>query len=72
METRGLLSRVSVRGTLIDAHNEIIRTQVEALNSTLWSYVCKAIDGRNLEGGNGIERIDQGSSASYRRIWKQA
>ena len=34
METRGLLSRVSVRGTLTDAHNEIIYTQIEALNST--------------------------------------
>jgi len=30
------LSRVSVRGTLTDAHNEITRTQVEALNSTPW------------------------------------
>ena len=66
MEARGLLSRVSLRGTLTDAHNEIIRTQVEALNSTLWSYICAAIDDRSLEDGNGVERIDQGSSASYR------
>jgi hypothetical protein len=29
------LSRVSVRGILTNAHNEITRTQVEALNSTL-------------------------------------
>ena len=29
METRGLLSRVSVRGILIDVHNEIVCTQVE-------------------------------------------
>jgi len=28
------LSRVSVRGTLTDAHNEITRAQIEALNST--------------------------------------
>jgi hypothetical protein len=35
MEARGLLSRVSVRGTLSDAHYEIARTQVETLNSTL-------------------------------------
>jgi len=66
METRGLLSRVSVRGTLTDAHNEITRTQVEALNSTPWSYKCTVVDDRGLEDGNGIERIDQGSSACYR------
>ena len=66
------MSRVSIRGTLTDAHNEIIRTQVEALNSTLWSYICAAIDDRSLEDRNGAERIDQGSSASYRRIRKQA
>ena len=29
------LSRVSVRGILTDAHNEIIRAQIEAHNSTL-------------------------------------
>jgi hypothetical protein len=34
METRGLLSRVSVRGILTDAHNEITYTQIEVLNST--------------------------------------
>ena len=49
-------------------HYEIARTQVAALNSTLWSYVCAAIDGRNLEDGNSVERIDQASSAGYRRI----
>ena len=64
------VSRVSIRGTLTDAHNEIIRMQVEVLNSTLWSYICAAIDGRSLEDGNDVERIDQGSSASYRRIRK--
>jgi hypothetical protein len=72
METRGLLSRVSVRGTLTDAHNEITRTQVEALNSTPWSYMCAVVDDRSLEDGNGVERIDQGSSACYRRIRKRA
>ena len=56
MEARGLLSRVSVRGTLTDVHYEIARTQVAVLNSTLWSYVCAAIDDRNLEDGNSIER----------------
>ena len=72
METRGLLSRVSVRGTLTDAHYEIARTQVEVLSSTLWSYVCTAIDGRNLEDVNSVERIDQASSVSRRRIRKRA
>jgi len=61
-----LLSRVSVRGTLTDAHNEITCTQVEALNSTPWSYMCVVVDDCSLEDGNGVERIDQGSSASYR------
>jgi len=28
-------SRVSIRGTLTDTHDEITRTQVKALNSTL-------------------------------------
>jgi len=55
METWGLLSRVSVRGTLTDAHNEITRTQVEALNSTPWSYMCAAVNDRSLEDGKGIE-----------------
>ena len=68
MEARGQLLRVSVRGTLTDAHYEIARTLVEALNSVLWSYVCAAIDNRNLEDGNSVERIDQASSAGYRRI----
>jgi len=68
MEARGLLSRVSVRSTLTDVHYEIARTQVAALNSTLWSYVCAAIDDRNLEDGNSVERIDQASSTGYRRI----
>jgi len=35
METRGLLSRVSVRGILTDAYNKITHTQIEAPNSTL-------------------------------------
>ena len=66
------LSRVSVRGTLTDAHNEITHTEVEALNSTPWSYMCAAVDDRSLEDGKGIERIDQGPSASYHRIRKRA
>jgi len=47
------------------------RSRVEALNSTLWSDICTTVDDRSLEGGNGVERIDQGSSASYRRIRKR-
>ena len=46
--------------------------QVEALNSTLWSYICAVVDDRSLEDGNDVKRIDQGSSTSYRRIRKQA
>jgi len=72
METRGLLSRVSVRGILTNVHNEIVRTQVEALNLTLCSVTRIIIDNHSLEDGKGVERIDQGSSANYRRIQKQA
>jgi len=61
-----------MRGTLTDARNEAIHTQDEALDSTLWPYICVAIDVRSLEDGNSVERIDQGSSASYRRIRKRA
>jgi len=64
METRGLLSRVSVRGTLTDAHNEITHTQVEALNSTLLSVIRIVIDSRSLEDVKGVERINKGSSAA--------
>ena len=67
-----LVSRVSIRGTLTDACNETIRTQDETLDSTLWPYTCAAIDGRSLEDRNSVERIDQGSSASYRRIRERA
>ena len=52
------LSRVSVRGTLTNVHNEITRAQVEALNSTPWSYMCAVVDDRSLEDGKGVERID--------------
>jgi len=44
--------------------------QVEALNSTLQSYICAVVDDHSLEDGNGVERIDQGSSTNYRRIRK--
>ncbi len=70
METRGLLSRVSVRGILTDAHNEITRTRIEALNSMLQSIAHTVIDDRGLEDRKDVERIDQGSSADYRRIRK--
>jgi len=62
METRGLLSRISVRGILTDAHNEI------ALNSTFQSIARTAIDDCGLEYGEDVEQIDQGSSTNYRRI----
>jgi len=70
MVTRGLLLRVSVSGILTDAHNEITHTQIEALNSTLQSIAHTAIDDRGLEDGKDVERIDQGSSANYRKIRK--
>jgi len=66
------LSRVSMRGTLNDARNKTIRTQDEALDSKLWSCAYAAFDVHNLEDGNSVERIDQGSSASCRRIRKRA
>jgi len=72
METRGLLSRVSVRGTPTDVHDEIARTQVEASDSTLHPVTRTVINDRSLEDEKGVERIDQGSSAGYRRIRKQA
>jgi len=68
METRGLLSRVSVRGILTDAHNEISHTQIDALNSMLYSAICTFIYDRSLEDRKGVERIDLGSSANYHRI----
>jgi len=70
METRGLLSRTSVRGILTNIHNEIVRTQVEAPNSTLYTFTRAIIDGRSLEDGKDVERIDQGLSTRYRRIRK--
>jgi len=72
METRGLLSRISVRGTPADVYDENTRTQVEASNSTLYPVIHTALDGHSLEHGKSVLRIDQGSSAGYRRIRKQA
>jgi len=72
MESRGLLSRVSVRGILTAVHNEIARTQVEVPKSTLYPITRIIIDDRSLEDGKGVERIDQGSSANYHRIQKWA
>jgi len=62
------VSRISVRGILTDAHNEIARTQIEALNSTFQSNARTTIDDYDLEEGEDVERIDQGSSTNYRRI----
>jgi len=66
------VSRISVRGILTDVHNEIARTEVEAPNSTLYPVTRMVIDDRSLKHGKDVERIDQGSSANYRRIRKQA
>ena len=68
METQGLLLRISVRGILTDVHNEIARTQVEAPNSTLYPVTRMVIDDCSLEDRKGVERINQGSSANYRRM----
>ena len=68
MEARGLLSRISVTGILTDVHNEIARTQVEVPYSTYYPVTRTVVDDRSLEDGKGVERIDHGSSASYRRI----
>jgi hypothetical protein len=72
METRGLLSRISVRGTLTGVHDEIARMKIEASNSTLYPVTRTVLDDRSLKDRKGVERIDQGSSAGYRRIRKQA
>jgi len=72
METRGLLSRVSVRGTLTDVYDENTRTQVEASSSTLYLVTRTVLDGHGLEHGKSVLRIDQGSRIGYRRTRKQA
>ena len=65
-----LLSRISVRGTPTDVHVGIIHTQFEASYSTLYPVTRTVIDDRSLEDRKDVERIDQGSSAGYRRIRK--
>jgi len=70
IEARGLLSRISVRGTLTDVHIENISTQVEASNSMPYTVIRTVLDDRNLEHGKSVLRINQGSSAGYRRIRK--
>jgi len=72
METRGLQSRVSVRGNLTDVYDENNRTQVEASNSTLYLVTRTVLDGHGLEHRKSVLRIDQGSSTGYRRTRKQA
>ena len=72
METPGLLSRISVRGTQTDVNVENIRMQIEVSNSTPYQVVRTVLDDRSLEDGKGILRIDESSSAGYRRIRKQA
>jgi len=58
METRGLLSRISVRGTLTDVHNKNTHTQVEASNSTLYPVTRTVLDSHGLEDGKNVLRID--------------
>ena len=72
METRGLLSRISVKGTPTDVYDGNTRTQVEASDSTLYLVTRTVLDGHSLEHGKSVLRIDQGSSTGYRRTWKQA
>jgi len=71
IETRGLLSRISVRGTSTDVHAEIVHTQIEASHSTPCPVARTVVDDRNLEDGKGVERINQSSSVGYCRIRKQ-
>ena len=54
METWGLLSRISVRGTLNDVHKKNTCTQVEASNSTLYLVTRTVLDDRSLEDGKGV------------------
>jgi len=55
MINESYLSRISVRGTLTDVHDEIARTQVEASNSTLYPVTRTVIDDRSLKDGKGVE-----------------
>jgi len=66
------VSRISVRGTLTDVHDENARTQVEPSNSTLFPVTRTVLDSHSLEHRKSILRIDQGSSAGHRRTRKQA
>ena len=52
METRGLLSRISVSGTLTDMHVENIRTQVEAPSSMPCLVIRTVLNDCGLEHGN--------------------
>ena len=72
LETRGLLSRISVRGTLTDVHSESIRTGVEVTDSTPPLVARTVIDDHGLEHGKSLVRIDWGSTAGIPRIQKQA
>jgi len=72
VQSRSLVSRISVRGTLTDVHIENIRTQVKASNSMPYPVMRTVLDDRSLEHRKSVLRIDQGSSAGYRRIRKQA
>ena len=66
METRGLLSRISVRSTPTDVHVRIIHTQFEASYSTLCPVTHTVIDDLSLEDRKGVERIGRGSNAGNR------
>jgi len=58
METWGLLSRRSVRGTPTDVNDENIGTQVEVSHSTPYPVVRMVLDDCSLEDGKGVLRID--------------
>jgi len=70
MKTQGLLSRISVRGTLTDMHIENIRMQVEASNSMPCLVIRTILDDCGLKHGKSVLRIDRGSSVGCRRIRK--
>jgi len=72
MASAWIVSRISVRGTSTDVHVEIIPTRIEASNSMPSPVARTVIDDRGLEDGKGVERVNQSSSAGYRRIRKRA
>ena len=58
------LSRISVRGSPTDVHNENIRTPVEAFNSMPYPVIRAVLDDHGLKYGKSVLQINQGSSAA--------